>query len=311
MSNKISIVVPVYNVENYILECIESIINQSLKEIEIIVINDGSTDNSIKKLEQIKDSRIKLINKRNGGLSSARNEGLKVCSGKYLIFIDSDDFLLDKYCLENMYACISSNDLDILSSNAKLFYEEKNKYVETNKGLTFNENKVMSIDDFIRKSQVCDIAPVCFYMYRTKFLKGNNLSFKEGIYHEDELFTYKALLKTENIYVSNEYFYAYRQRDEYITSSKNNIKRGLDIIDICLELEKDFENIKNKEIKMILCNRGFNMILESVLKYNIKKIDINTKKYLIKHSKSIKDKVRACICILSPSIYKAIISRGV
>lgn len=308
---KLSIIVPVYNVEDYILECMESIINQSLREIEIIVVNDGSTDNSIKKLEQIKDSRIKLINKKNGGLSSARNEGLRVATGQYLIFIDSDDFLMSKDCLQQMYNDISSNNLDILSSNAKLYYKDNNKYIKTNKGLTYTENKVMSIDEFIEKSQNCDIAPVCFYMYRTKFLKGNNLSFKEGIYHEDELFTYKALLKTENIYVSNEYFYAYRQRDGSITSSKNNIKRGLDIIDICLELEKDFENIKNKEIKMILCNRGFNMILESVLKYNIKKIDINTKKYLIKHSKSIKDKVRACICILSPSIYKAIISRGV
>ena len=308
---KVSIIVPMYNVENYIQECIESIINQSLKEIEIIVVNDGSTDNSIKKLECIKDNRIKIINKQNGGLSSARNEGLKVANGQYLIFIDSDDFLISDDCLEEMYNNILNNKLDILSSNAKLYYKDNNKYIKTNKGLTYTENKVMSIDEFIEKSQNCDIAPACFYMYRTKFLKDNNLLFKEGIYHEDELFTYRSLLRTKKIYVSNDYFYAYRQRDGSITNSKNNVKRGEDLINICLELDKDFEKIENKNIKAILYKRGFNMILENILKYDIKSIDKNTKEYLRKHSQSLKDKIRADICVLSPRVYRFIINKGV
>lgn len=307
---KVSIIVPMYNVENYIQECIESIINQSLKEIEIIVVNDGSTDNSIKKLECIKDNRIKIINKQNGGLSSARNEGLKVANGQYLIFIDSDDFLISDDCLEEMYNNILNNKLDILSSNAKLYYEDRDKYIKTNKGLTYTENQIMSIDEFIEKSQNCDIAPSCFYMYRTNFLKNNNLLFKEGIYHEDELFTYRTLLRTKKIYVSNDYFYAYRQREGSITSCKNNAKRGTDLINICLELDKDFEKIENETIKLILYKRGFNMILENILKYDIESIDINTKKYLRANSKTVKDKIRAYICIISPKLYRFILNKN-
>lgn len=92
---KLSVIVPVYNVEKYLKECINSIINQTLKDIEIICVNDGSTDNSLKILEELSqlDNRIKIINKENGGLASARNAGMKVASGEYYTFIDSDDFI--------------------------------------------------------------------------------------------------------------------------------------------------------------------------------------------------------------------------
>ena len=100
---KISVIIPVYNVEKYIIECIESIINQTLKDIEIIVVNDGTKDNSIKIVEEyLSDKRIKIINKANGGLSSARNEGMKVAKGEYIYFIDSDDFI-NEDVLEVLY----------------------------------------------------------------------------------------------------------------------------------------------------------------------------------------------------------------
>ena len=100
---KLSVIVPVYNVENYVSECIESIVSQTLKEIEIIVINDGCTDNSIENIKKIKDKRIMIVDKENGGLSSARNRGIKEAKGEYIIFIDSDDFLKYDNALEDIY----------------------------------------------------------------------------------------------------------------------------------------------------------------------------------------------------------------
>lgn len=100
---KVSVIIPVYNVEDYIEKCLESVVNQTLKEIEIIVVNDGTKDNSMKKIEKyFSDSRIKIINKQNGGQSSARNAGLAISKGEYISFIDSDDFIEEKM-LEELY----------------------------------------------------------------------------------------------------------------------------------------------------------------------------------------------------------------
>lgn len=116
---KVSIIVPVYNVEDYIEECIDSIVNQTLKEIEIIIVNDGTKDNSIKKIEKyLSDPRVVLINKENGGLSSARNAGLKLAKGEYISFIDSDDFI-ELTMLEDLYN--NSEDSEIVFSDIILY----------------------------------------------------------------------------------------------------------------------------------------------------------------------------------------------
>ena len=103
---KVSIVIPVYNVEKYIRQCLESVINQTLKDIEIIIVNDGTKDSSMKIAEEyLSDKRIKIINKENGGLSSARNAGMRIAQGKYICFIDSDDFI-EKNMMEELYIAI-------------------------------------------------------------------------------------------------------------------------------------------------------------------------------------------------------------
>ena len=112
MNDLISVIVPVYNVENYIVECISSIINQTYKNIEIIVVNDGTKDSSIEKLTSINDNRIVIYTKENGGLSSARNYGLNFAHGKYVIFIDSDDYL-DVHMLEVLYTNLINSNSDI------------------------------------------------------------------------------------------------------------------------------------------------------------------------------------------------------
>lgn len=115
----ISIIIPIYNVENYLMKCLDSVICQTYENLEIILINDGSTDNSLliaKKYEK-RDKKIKLINKKNGGVSSARNSGLDICTGKYVTFIDSDDYVEKDY-IETLYNKMKEYDVDIVFSNA-------------------------------------------------------------------------------------------------------------------------------------------------------------------------------------------------
>ena len=124
MNPQISVIVPIYNVEKYLAKCIDSIINQTLTNIEIILVNDGSTDNSRKIIDKYdkKDSRIKVIHKKNGGQGSARNAGLDIAKGEYIGFVDSDDWI-DSNMYENLYNAAISNNADIVVCNRKVFDE--------------------------------------------------------------------------------------------------------------------------------------------------------------------------------------------
>ena len=123
MSNnlKVSVIIPVYNVEQYLNQCLDSVINQTLKDIEIICVDDGSTDNSFKMLEEYaqKDNRIKVIHQKNKGAAAARNEGLYIAQGKYLSFLDSDDFF-EIDMLEQMYNCAEKYNTDIVVCKSKV-----------------------------------------------------------------------------------------------------------------------------------------------------------------------------------------------
>ena len=304
---KISIIVAVFNVQKYIDKCIKSILNQTLKDIELIIINDGSTDNSIDKINEIKDDRITIINKKNEGVSIARNLGLSIATGEYVIFVDSDDFIINRNDLENMYIQISNSKSEILSGNASLFYDDKNSYKDMNKNAYYNLNQTMTIDKFLLHSKVCDISPVWMYLYNREFLINNNIRFKENRCHEDELFVYQALTKAKKIDIYSNNFYAYRQR----CNSRNNVvttKNGEDIIQTSLDLEADFNLLENIEVRNFLFNRSFNIILENIYKYKIynRKKEIN--KYLLKHTNNLKDRIRVIIYIIHPRLYCKVIS---
>ena len=119
----LSVIVPVYNVEDYIIQCIDSILNQTLKNMEIIIVNDGSTDNSMNYIRDYKDERIRIINKKNGGLSSARNLGMNAAKGKYIAFVDSDDFLSEKNAYQEMVNILEKNKAELITGKALYFYD--------------------------------------------------------------------------------------------------------------------------------------------------------------------------------------------
>ncbi len=201
---KISIIVPVYNVEKYLEECVESILNQTFQNFELILIDDGSTDTSGKKCDRLatEHSKIKVIHKKNGGLSSARNCGIEIAIGEYLMFIDSDDFLLNNKCLMKISQYL--NDCDVLQYKMKYFYEKHNKYIELKD--IYDITKLDKYSDKINKL-VCDgclSISACDKIVLRKFILENKLFFEEGLISEDvhwslELYTKEPKIKISNI----------------------------------------------------------------------------------------------------------------
>jgi glycosyltransferase involved in cell wall biosynthesis len=195
----LSIIIPVYNVELYIAECINSILKEIEIDLEIIVINDGSTDNSLLIAKSIAnhDDRIKIFNYKNEGLSVARNRGIKHSSNKYILFLDSDD-KLDISRLKLIYKQLCLNDLDCLFFEATIFYDchyagkcIDNKY---QRPLSL-VNKVMT-GEFIFNQLILQqkfFPSACMYILKRELLE-TGLKFFEGIYHEDNLFTTKLCL---------------------------------------------------------------------------------------------------------------------
>ncbi len=237
---KISVIVPVYNVEKYLKECLDSIINQTLSDIEIICVNDGSTDNSLKILEEyaLKDKRIKIINKENGGLSSARNAGLDVAKGKYLHFVDSDDYL-DLKCYEKLYNKIIEFDAD--------FCQFGYLYVDNNKNVL---NKT-DFSEFFKDKNQCGVfnctyevqfpfsrswgAP--FRLYNREYFIKNVKEFPVGRWYEDVSTGITGALCAKKIICLEEYLYYYRKTPSSIMRSTSLNKKCFDILEAIKDVE--------------------------------------------------------------------------
>ena len=167
---KISVIIPVYGVEKYIRQCLESVIKQTYKNLEIIVVNDGTKDNSMKIVEEyLVDERIKVINKENGGISSARNRGIEEATGEYVSFVDSDDWLeIDLY--ERIVQILEGNKVDIIVFNYNRYSENKKKY----------RRNILKLKKIPKEILFRNLNGECWNkLYKIGFLKENNLRFSE------------------------------------------------------------------------------------------------------------------------------------
>lgn len=224
----VSIVVPVYNVEKYLCECVDSILAQTYKNLEIILIDDGATDRSgsICDAYAAADARVKVIHKQNGGLSDARNAGLKHITGAYVIFCDSDDTLKEN-AIDKLHGALSSDiEADCVFYNAAAFAEGKmscksDSYLRK-KNYPCAPGAVMAF-----KQLACDeyIPCACLYLFRTSFLQKNSLAFEKGILSEDELFSYYVYLNAEKMIYLPEPLYNRRIRPGSIMTSKTNMEK--------------------------------------------------------------------------------------
>lgn len=250
---KVSIIIPVYNTSRWLIDCLVSVQNQTLKHIEIICINDGSTDNSLKILTKFEneDDRITIINQENNGLSSARNRGLEKACGKYVYFLDSDDMLSSNNILQELYDLSIQRNLDMIIGGAEVLYDNteleakyssfKTRYII--KG--FYDSQLFSFNLIKQLIQNKDYySPVSLKFYNLKFIKTNDLKFIDGQLHEDEIFTYKSIILASQIYVTNKPLYIRRIRDNSIMTTRFTHKNIYGLLVNFIESIK-FLNVRN------------------------------------------------------------------
>jgi glycosyltransferase involved in cell wall biosynthesis len=215
---KVSIIVPVHNVEKYVGECMGSLINQTMQDIEIICIDDCGKDNSMQIVEQFaqRDKRIKIIkNNKNRGLSYSRNAGIKNATAPYIMFCDSDDMLALDTC-EKMLAIIAQQNADIAACSMKIIYEtnqelrDSDNYLKVKQDGTFDMNKQVQVS-----CNVCGPAK----LYKRKILQEHNIEFPVGLRHEDEFFYPAYCIWAKRIAFTSEELYQYRRRTNSIMNS--------------------------------------------------------------------------------------------
>lgn len=237
----ISVVVPIYNVENYISDCIESIKKQTFSDFEVLLINDGSTDNSRMICEHIvkEDSRFRLINKENGGLSDARNKGIEEAKGKYLLFVDSDDYLpLD--ALEKLAAVINNSNYSMIVGRFNHIYDTYEKESEPF-GKSFEISNSTCIKEMLIGNKINHSASG--KLYKADLFK--NIRFPYGKLFEDMFTIYDVTLQCKRIEILDEAIYCYRHRENSIlTSSKNLEKKCNDLFSACQHIKSLFLNDK-------------------------------------------------------------------
>ncbi|MBQ3409064.1 MAG: glycosyltransferase [Clostridia bacterium] len=262
----ISVIIPVYNAEKQIEKCLKSVIEQTYDKIEIIVINDGSTDNSLNVIKECSknDKRIRLINIQNKGVSAARNLGINEAKGEYICFIDADDYV-DTNLIENLQMYFEQ-DYDLIKYKA-VSVDKSGNVLEYFNGETFRLLNGQEAFNAMFANDVMLQVP-WLYLYKKQFLIKNNFSYPEGKVHEDFARTILIILKAEKICSTDVCGYYYVQTDKSITRGNDDeriYQKSMDIIEhydyIMEEIEKYNLNDKTKEnVKMYCAN---NIILEA------------------------------------------------
>lgn len=311
MANKplISIVIPVYNVEKYLNRCIDSVINQTYKNIEIILVDDGSTDHSSKICDDyIKiDNRIKVFHKTNGGLSSARNYGITNSKGEFITFIDSDDDIEIDY-IDYLYKLIKKHKTKMSIAAYTIVSKKRKKNI----GNGYEEELLCTENALSRL--LCEngfTVSACAKLYKKDLF--NNIKFPEGKLCEDNGTAYKLIMKCKYIAYGNKSIYNYYKRDNSIMTSNFNLKK-LDLIELtdvmCKDIIKKFPNLKNETNKRIF-NSRFSILRQMIFiedknNIKIKKEKEKIIKFLLKNKKKIlsnkKSSIKDKIAILSLSI---------
>ena len=290
MKPLVSVIIPVYNTEKYLKECLDSVISQTLKDIEIICINDGSTDNSVDILKEYakNDIRIKIVNQQNGGRSVARNSGLQVACGKYIMFCDSDDQYKQNMC-ETLYNLIKKNKTDIACCEIAVNYECDHNLQESDKdyyALKFEGKKECTTGDLLKID-----GSVCNKIFSKKIIDKFNIKFPEGLVYEDTAFFFMYYSICQNAYFIKQPLYIYiRHEGSIMNETFKGSEKAIDHIKI---MDAVYSHLINSKI----WDKYKNIFFEAYLLYflfsyrhslkNQKKLVFD---YAIKFLKKFKEK---------------------
>ena len=244
---KISIIIPVYNVEKYLRQCLDSLIGQTLKNIEIICVNDGSKDNSLEILREYKnkDSRIVIIDQINQGVSVARNNALKIAKGEYIGFVDSDDWV-DADFFEKLYYSAIKNDCDIaVGGIAWNFTSGELDFID----LKFKKSKIFNkTPDKYKITRVAKAAYIWNKIYKKELFEKLKLEFEPGICYEDMMFSHIILHKSKKLVTVPNTFYNYRSNPLSLVHNETHEKK----LDFKNEILKTIDYVKKNKIKVNL-----------------------------------------------------------
>lgn len=313
MEPKVSLIIPVYNVEKYLDDCLFSVMNQTYKNLEIIIIDDGSTDNSGEKCESYKqkDSRIVVYHKPNGGLSDARNYGLEKCTGDYIFFLDSDDFI-DINLIENLVTTVITDQSDIVANDAVDYYDGD---PVSDINIQCTSEKLDSVEAVKRTLMTNGIRHMAWGKLFKRYL-WDNRRFTTGILYEDLDVIYYVMLDAKRISVLNPSMYYYRQRPGSIMNDKKVTERNVSLFytaeRVCKNIIACHPEIEKEAKRMEIVNDM--KLLQSILDYDVasfsdiqNKIQKKARKYCIRLLSvlSVKDKVK----ILSLSCSKTLFHR--
>lgn len=273
---KFSIIIPVYNVEKYLKKCLDSVFNQTYKDYEVIVVNDGTKDNS---MDIVKDYNVKVINQKNQGLSAARNAGVKVATGDYLIFLDSDD-----YWEKNILKELSKS----LKNNPDLVRFQINEVYEDGRVIPYQEESFTNLsgpDAFKKIVKYHFVENAWCYAISKKYYLENKFEFKTGTIHEDFGLIPLIIMKAKRVNSINYLGYNYLQRQGSIMSNKNYEKTKKKVADMYLHYNYLIEEINKLDVDTTIFK---SFIANSLI---LKITELNHKDYKVYLNKLKKEKV--------------------
>lgn len=309
---KVSIIVPIYNVERYLEKCLERILNQTYENLEIILVDDGSTDKSSLICDKYheQDCRIKVFHKKNEGVSIARNEGIKLSTGKYIVFIDADDYVSNEH-IESLYKCIVEKNVDIVISNA-IDITEDGTILRSKEKQDFIMNKEQCLCELLSEN---NFYHVCWgNIYKRELLENCRFNYKYKI-AEDLDFLYRYISKIDNAYFLSKKTYYWVRRDGSATNSQYSEKWN-DELEICKLIINKTLNLQN-DLHKYAKGKYVKAIINQAQKFNLNKKQIklfrdNIKVYkneVLKHKEFSKiAKLKIILFLKSYNLFKLIIN---
>lgn len=292
---KISFIIPVYNAEAYLRKCLDSILNQSFKEIEVILVNDGSTDSSPSICDDYvnKDSRVRVLHQQNGGQSDARNKGVSISTGEYIVFVDSDDFWIGEDSLKKLVdVALVNNECDFIGFNCSYYYSNSGLYtrwVEYNKNITHQVDKDYAVQRLV-ESGTFPMSP-CLKLISRRSIENMSLHFRTGTIAEDIPWFIDLLEGTHKCIFLNVYIYAYRQNVVGSVTNSNKDRIYSDLLNI---LKTELERIENRSFNQESKNALYSFIayeycillsiLSSVSNVSIRRKELYKYKWLLNYT---------------------------
>ena len=259
---KISVIIPVYNSTQYLERCIESIRTQSYLDIEVILVDDGSSDGSEMICDQYVslDSRIKCVHQKNAGTSAARNTGIKHATGQYIMFMDNDDYCGDVNCIETIVTQLASSDADVLLYSTMEYWENSKKYVypknQCRREEIVGKAREIALTTLIQRGLL--YSAVWSKVIKRELVLEHNIMFPEGMRNEDSEWTANLLLWADTYDWMEKPFYVYRKGHTYAQTSKpNTYKIVMDLKEIIIKYYKIIKNHEGKyseAFKVVYCS---------------------------------------------------------